>query len=199
MKLPRWCGHVLLWIGFLGGALLAVRNSEIPGRPWSTISWPAYLLALAVALAGVVILRATRRSARAGGEKSTGDVAEMAAILLRLRAQLQRWQTADGRLPVYEFHGQIDERLSDDLARFAELRESLIDALGLADFAAVMTEFALAERTINRLWSASADGYVDEVEACLVRAEAHLDLAISQLDAARARSNTLAEREAAVD
>jgi hypothetical protein len=198
MKLPRWCGHVLLWIGFLGGALLAVRNSEIPGRPWATISWPAYLLALAVAMSGVVILRATRRSARADSEKSTGDVAEMAAILLRLRAQLQRWQTADDRLPVYEFHGQIDERLSDDLARFAELRESLIDALGLADFAAVMTEFALAERTINRLWSASADGYLDEVDACLLRAEAHLDLAISQLDAARARSSTLAERETAV-
>lgn len=184
MKLPRWCGHILLWVGFLGGALLAVRSSEIPGRPWGTISWPGYLLALGVAVAGVVVLRATRRSARAGSEKHAGDVAEMAAILPRLRAQLQRWQTADGKLPVHEVHRQIDERLSDDLARFAELRESLIDAFGLADFAAIMTEFALAERTINRMWSASADGYVDEVDACLQRAVAHLDLAIRRLDTA---------------
>jgi len=182
MNLPRWCGHVLLWIGFLGGALLAVRSSEISARPWSTISWPSYLLALAVAVAGVVVLRSTRRAARAASEQHAGDVAEMAAILPRLRAQLQHWQTADGRLPVHEVHRRIDERLSDDLARFAELRESLIDAFGLADFAAIMTEFALAERTINRIWSASADGYVDEVDACLQRAVAHLDLAIGRLN-----------------
>jgi len=101
-----------------------------------------------------------------------------------LRARLQLWQTDVGRLPVHEVHRRIDERLSDDLARFAELRESLIDAFGLADLAAVMTEFALAERTINRIWSASADGYVDEVDACLQRAAAHLDLAIGRLDTA---------------
>lgn len=197
MKLPRWCGHVLLWIGFLGGALLAVRSSELPARPWSTIDWPAYLLALAVAVAGVVVLRSTRRSARVGSEKHAGDVAEMAAILLRLQTQLQHWQTAAGRLPVYEVHGQIDARLSDDLARFAELRESLIDAFGLAGFAAVMTEFALAERTINRMWSASADGYVDEVDACLQRGVAHLELARGHLDAAQAAALAAARGTAA--
>jgi hypothetical protein len=100
----------------------------------------------------------------------------MAAILPRLRARLQLWQTDVGRLPVHEVHRRIDERLSDDLARFAELRESLIDAFGLADLAAVMTEFALAERTINRIWSASADGYIDEVDTRLERAVAHLAL-----------------------
>ncbi len=181
----RWCGHVLLWIGFLAGSLLAVRSTEVAERPWTTIAWPAYLVALAVCAAGAVTLRTTRR--RTGGDPAqhAGDTAELAAILRRLRQQLSVWQAAEGRPPVYEVHRRIDRQLSDDLARFAELRESLIAAFGLSTFAAVMTEFALAERTINRMWSASADGYIDEIDACLPRAVAHLDLALARLDAAR--------------
>ncbi len=186
MNVPRLCGHVLLWIGFLDGALVTVRSTEVPGDPWATIAWFEYAVALAVALAGVMILRTTKRSLRAGNGKHAGNVAEMKAALERLRDWLGTWQTDAGRMPVHEVHRAIDEHLTDDFALFADLRESLIDAFGLSGFAAVMTEFALAERTVNRIWSASADGYIDEVDACLPRAVAHLDHAIQRLDAALA-------------
>jgi hypothetical protein len=41
-------------------------------------------------------------------------------------------------------------------------------------YADVMTEFAAAERYINRTWSAAADGYIDEVNASITRANQHL-------------------------
>jgi hypothetical protein len=186
MNVPRLCGHVLLWVGFLDGALVTVRSTEVPGDPWATIAWFEYAVALAVAVAGVIILRTTKRSARAGAEKQAGNVAEMKAVLMRLRKRLEFWQTDAGKMPVHDVHRAIDEHLTDDFALFADLRESLIDAFGLSGFAAVMTEFALAERTVNRIWSASADGYIDEVAACLPRAVAHLDHAIQRLDTALA-------------
>lgn len=185
MNVPRIIGHFLLWSGFLSGALLAVLRTEVPGRPWSTISWPAYGVALGIAVAGVVLLRSTKRTARLGSERHADDVEQLDAALNRLHKQLRLWQMGKEKPPVHDVHGQIDELLAPDLASFAELRESLIDAFGLQEYAGIMTHFALAERTINRMWSASADGYIDEVDVCLDRAIVHLENAIERLNEAR--------------
>ena len=80
----------------------------------------------------------------------------------------------------------IDRECVDPLADFAEARQSLVKRFGMAVYAEVMTEFASAERLINRSWSAAADGYVDEVEQSLVRAKAHLTRARDLLQAAEA-------------
>jgi hypothetical protein len=40
----------------------------------------------------------------------------------------------------------------------------------LQNYADVMSAFAAGERYINRVWSASTDGYVDEVRSYLERA-----------------------------
>jgi hypothetical protein len=186
MNAARLIGHVLLWIGFLGGAFVAVRSTEVDDNPWTTISWPAYGVAIAVAVAGVVQLRLTKNRLREATEDHAANVDELAAVLGRVRKRLAEWQTDDNQLDVYAVHHRIEEHLADDLATFADRRESLIDAFGLEHYANIMTEFALAERTINRMWSASADGYIDEVNACLTRAIEHLDAATSLLKTARA-------------
>ena len=59
MNRIRLWGHLLLWTGFLAGAFVSVRRTEVPESPWSTISWPAYAVALFIATAGVVVLRNT--------------------------------------------------------------------------------------------------------------------------------------------
>jgi hypothetical protein len=43
---------------------------------------------------------------------------------------------------------------------------------GIQNYADVMSNFAAGERYINRVWSASTDGYVDEVHKYLERARA---------------------------
>ena len=40
----------------------------------------------------------------------------------------------------------------------------------LIAYGEVMTDFAAAERYLNRVWSASADGYIDEVNEYLEKA-----------------------------
>ena len=39
----------------------------------------------------------------------------------------------------------------------------MIHVFGMQNYADVMSNFAAGERYINRVWSASTDGYVDEV------------------------------------
>jgi len=182
MNVTRICGHFLLWIGFLVGAFVSVRSVEVKETPWLTVSWPAYGTALFTAIIGVIILRTTKRPVVVDSRGEAGAIDELAAILSRLHATVQRWNTTLGKIPVYAFHGMIDEELADDLGRFAELREALIPKFGLDFYARIMSEFALAERTINRTWSASADGYVDEVQACLRRASSHLSAARQRLE-----------------
>ena len=46
----------------------------------------------------------------------------------------------------------------------------MIHVFGMQNYADVMSHFAAGERYINRVWSASTDGYVDEVRTYLERA-----------------------------
>ena len=181
MNATRVVGHVLLWLGFLAGAFVAVRSVEVEAAPWSTISWPAYGLAIFVATAGVVVLRATKTAVGVALAEEAKAIDQLEAILARLQSTVEQWSSQSDEINVYEFHGMIDETLAEDLGQFADLRETMIPEFGLDHYARIMTEFALAERTLNRTWSASADGYIDEVRTCLARAAAHLTTARKRL------------------
>jgi len=101
-------------------------------------------------------------------------VAKVDTDLNILESSLQKVLTSMGQMIsqkedifVYDVHGKIDAELSGERAAFAEARESIIHRVGLHEYAMVMDNFARGERTLNRAWSASADGYVDEVWVCM--------------------------------
>jgi hypothetical protein len=75
---------------------------------------------------------------------------------------------------VYEARFEIDRLLREDLNNFANARESMHHVFGLQNYADVMSAFAAGERYVNRVWSASTDGYVDEVRTYLKRATEQL-------------------------
>ena len=51
-----------------------------------------------------------------------------------------------------------------------DARKSLSLIYNLQTYADIMSAFAAGERYINRVWSASADGYIDEIMEYLERA-----------------------------
>ena len=79
---------------------------------------------------------------------------------------------------------EIDARLRDDLRRFADARESLVHLFDLQAYANVRSDFAAGERYINRVWSASADGYDGEARHYLGKAAAQFRAAGRQLETA---------------
>ena len=52
----RALGHLLLWLGFVGGAFCAVHQLELPDK-WATIPWLPYGASMCVGIVGIVLLR----------------------------------------------------------------------------------------------------------------------------------------------
>ncbi len=178
----RTAGHILLWVGILLTSFVSVREA-------AQIDWFLYGVCAAVGLGGVVLLRLTAGAGASEADKLRAGLDTMRASLGALRERL-RGDFHDKRktLDVYDIKDRIDEQLAPELASFADVREAMIPSFGMQGYADVMTRFAGAERMINRAWSASADGYIDEVWKCLERASALLDEAGERFSALEVKS-----------
>jgi hypothetical protein len=181
----RILGHVLLWLGVLATSFVSVREATL-------IDWRWYGAAALVGLVGVVLLRVTAGASASETDKLNAGLEAMRVSLAAVRGQLSEL-AARPRDPVaYDVYGVktvIDDQLAPHLATFADAREAMIPIFGIQGYADVMTHFAGGERLVNRAWSASADGYIDEVQVCVERAAGLFDVAYERftaLDAARA-------------
>lgn len=182
MATLRLTGHLLLWIGFLGGSFVAVRSTEVADDPWSTIAWPYFIGALSIGVVGVFLLRRTARATAAGTGGRAKRLDELTGMVQQLTERLstyrEQWKVGD----VYETHRWIDAHLAELLAEFADHRQVIARTCGLRAYGQIMTDFAQGERQINRAWCASSDGYADEVDRCLFAAQESFAAAASRLE-----------------
>jgi hypothetical protein len=114
-----------------------------------------------------------RKAARGeirSGQRLAGNIQVLSASLENICSNLEAVCARGEELPVYEARFEIDRLFREDLSAFAEARESMIHVFGMQNYADVMSNFAAGERYVNRVWSASTDGYIDEVRMYLERA-----------------------------
>lgn len=182
-------GFLMLIAGFLAAAFATAVDPLLTNWSW-------FVPAAVVAIAGVfVIKREARGEARSDhvlntnrrelGESLGNIVASLDAII----ADEGEAQAIGGSIGTDELRDKIDATMRDDLRRFADARESMIHLYGIQAYANIMSEFAAAERYINRVWSASADGYGAEASDYLVKARAQFHDARDRLQAADAASS----------
>ncbi len=159
-------GYLLIAAGFLAGSYFAVLAKE--GVPWS--SWA---LGLIVGVVGVALVRfGTKKSATSKG-RLEGDIGMIRSSLASIVQKAGALNSELASLDVYDVRHRIDEEFMKDLNNFVEARASLRHRYGVQSYADVMTSFATGERTLNRAWSASTDGYIDEVARSVSKAETH--------------------------
>lgn len=163
----RKTGHILMWLGFLGGAFFTMRQLD-------DVEWVPFAAFAAVGVVGVVLLRITARAGATDLEVVEEDLATLERSLAHINETVGEWLSRRGSIDVYDVRHLIDEHLSAPLDHFALARESMIHAIGMHEYAAVMDPFARGERLVHRAWSASADGYVDEVWLSMELADEHL-------------------------
>jgi hypothetical protein len=187
----RLVGHALLWTGFFAGSFLAVQNAEVAENKWATVQWPWYATALGVGLCGVVVLRMTKRQATTHAHKLEDDLATLDSSMKMLTAKLTDLRKQRETVHVGAVLHFIDDELMNHVSDFVDARESLVHSYSMQQYADVMTDFATGERNINRAWSASADGYVDEVWASIDRADAKMQAVREKL--ASLRSTTFGD------
>ncbi|NBB92537.1 MAG: hypothetical protein GVY32_05125 [Gammaproteobacteria bacterium] len=155
---------VLIMAGFLLGALFAVLSVE-------TVDWLPYGLALFMGFAGIVLLRRTQFAGASDEHHVAGSIGTLETALDNICRNLDDLVGRRDRVPPHEFRFEIDRHFREDLTAFADSRESMRHAFGLQAYADIMSAFAAGERYINRVWTASADGYIDEVMAYLEKAQ----------------------------
>jgi hypothetical protein len=169
--------YLLLVAGFLGGAYVAALDEQ-------QVNWMQFAIAAAAAVAGVLIAKRIASAAARSDtilETNRNELNESIANIVRDLNEV----TADGSAPSgAELRGWIDDKLRNDLRRFAEARESMVHLYGLQTYADIMSEFAAGERYINRVWSAAADGYDGEARRYLGRAADQFQHAQTELTAA---------------
>lgn len=166
-------GFLLLIAGFLAGAYATALDTE-------HTDWTLFLPAAVVAAIGVMMVKRATQGASRSQEVLDANRGELTDSLNNIVATLDVLQGSE-KLEGDALRDAIDSRLRDDLRRFADARESMVHLFGLQTYANIMSEFAAGERYINRVWSASADGYTEEARDYLGRASGQFRHAREQL------------------
>jgi len=166
-------GYFLLAAGFLAGAFVTSLDVE-------NVNWALFVGAAAIATLGLILFK--RQAAAHARSDSTlelnrGELRESIQNIVRDLGEIRSDDKVQGAL----LRDLIDQKLRTDLRRFADARESMVHLFGLQTYADIMSNFAAGERYINRVWSASADGYVEEAATYLDKAAAQFAEAERQL------------------
>ena len=148
---------------FLVGAFISVLDP-------TQVNWGWFLPVLIVGIIALFAYRKAHHGEEKSSHKLSGNLQILDTSLENILGNLKTINADSQKLPVYEARFEIDRLLREDLNNFANARESMKHIFGLQNYADVMSAFAAGERYINRVWSASTDGYVDEVRSYLERA-----------------------------
>jgi hypothetical protein len=153
----------IIMASFLVGAFISVLD---PTR----VDWSWFVPVLILGVIALYIYRKAHHGEAKASHRLSGNLQILETSLANILGNLENINADSTNLPVYEARFEIDRLLRKDLNDFANARESMKHVFGLQNYAEVMSAFAAGERYINRVWSASTDGYVDEVRSYLERA-----------------------------
>lgn len=176
-------GYILIALGFLVSSYFSVTHAE-------QVQWSIVIPSLVMGLIGVALIQLSIRGQSQAVDAVRSNIGKLEASLARIVESITQLDADKQSINVYDVHDRIDELFMADLDTFVENRESMGHAFGLQSYADVMTHFATAERYLNRCWSASADGYIDEVHTYLTRAKNQFTLALELLRGHTAQEGT---------
>lgn len=165
-------GYLLISAGFLVGSYFTVRQTE--GVPWT---W--YLVAFFAGAIGVVMVRRAIHGEARQADRIATNLDAIGSSLETAVEKARALERDKGDIDVYELRHHIDREFPQHLDAFVQARESISHRFGLQVYAEVMNPFAAGERHLNRVWSASTDGYIDEAHTYIGRALEELETALA--------------------
>ncbi len=172
---------IVVALAFLAGSFLASLDPK-------TMNWTYFIPVMVVGFIAAIMFKQA-----AGAEAKKGSLLQnnKSVLINSLNNILENLKSLDGRkdkIPTYDMRFEIDKLFRDDLMQFAEARDSMKHLFGIQHFADIMSSFAAGERYINRVWSASTDGYVDEVLLYVGKSLSQFEHAKQEFDKALADS-----------
>jgi hypothetical protein len=178
-------GLILIAVGFTAGSLVAVLDPE-------GIDWLVFVPCLVVGAAGVALVQIAMRRVATDVTRIAANFEALDSRLRTIVAQIRALDETKDSLDIYAVPDRIDEAFPADILAFVEARESILHAWGAEAYAEVMTHFAAAERYLNRVWSCSADGWIDEAHEYIGRAREQFEEALARFEARAAKAGPAA-------
>jgi len=170
----RKIGYLLIIIGFLSAAFVSVRQEL-------AVNWIYYTSALVIGALGVFCVRLSHYRSRHSKDKIASSLNDVENAISGIVDNITNLNAQKEAINTYDVRYRIDELFNADFEKFVDARESIAHRFGLQSYADVMNHFAAAERYLNRVWSASADGYIDEVNTYLDKAQQQFAEALDSL------------------
>ena len=156
-------GYLLITIGFLGASHATVQHE-------TDVQWGLFFPMFLVSVVGVALARIGSRRIAFHADTVAANIEDIDSSLTAIAEKTARLDRDKQKIHTYDMRHKIDDMLVDDISTFVDARETLATKYGLHEYADIMSHFAAGERYLNRVWSCSADGYIDEVNTYIARA-----------------------------
>ena len=173
--------RIIIVAAFLAGAFLASLDKEV-------VNWSYFVPVIIAGVVGVFLLKSSEKAAAQDDSLLAKDRSTLENSLNNILQNLRELDGRKDKVPTYDMRFEIDRIFREDLNNFADSRESMKHLFGLMAYADVMSSFAAGERYLNRVWSASTDGYVDEVLKYVSKAHDQFEHALEEWNKAVATS-----------
>ncbi len=170
----RKFGYAMITVGFLAGALVAVLDE-------TNVQWAYFAGTIVLGALGILIVRLGLHRDSRSEQKISVNMQDIELSLSRIVENIDSLNEEKQSINPYDIRHRIDELFTEDLTTFVQARETLAQVHGLQAYADVMSHFASAERYLNRVWSASADGYINEVATYLDKAKVRFSEALRKV------------------
>jgi hypothetical protein len=155
---------------FLGSITAISMAAKMPaaGSEYPTTTG-IFAVALAFGVLGNIIWHKTeKKSVLAELEMHKNDEAHNPVILLtKTIPEIEKLLAEYDSCKDIEACDKIDEIMDTYIHPFTEKGKTFMDILGQKNGSEVLLVIAYAERMLNRVWSATSDGYPQEAKNCL--------------------------------
>ncbi|MBI1314566.1 hypothetical protein GC176_25005 [bacterium] len=171
---------------FTLGILVAISGAAKPPAEGEAFpdTFPVFIAGFLAAVAGVEIWWGNRSITRQLTSNADHEAPDNPFVILRqLVPALQEFSARAEALDPADIEHQVDDLTSRYITPFVEGRQAVIDRLGLQKGADFLVTAATGERLLNRVWSAAADGHLEEALTSLAEAVGAFEQAQQQIAA----------------
>ena len=177
-------GLTLISLAFIIGSYLCVIHPI-------EINWLYYGFCIVLGAIGIALIQFGKQKS---ANKIAHDINNMITVeksLSRIIGSIEKLIIQLPSTSVYAISSKIDETILADIDLFIDQRKTIAYVYDLQSYANIMSEFACGERYLNRVWCASADGYIDEVTIYLDKALKQFTKTQKQLNMVKHRNRPL--------
>ena len=163
---------ILAYLFFALGTMIAISGGAKMPKPEETFpdTFPIFIGGAILAAVGVVLWRYALRMERQAETANSHDHDAPGSPFSYLADVVAPAQALCSELEQLDRHSlltRVDELLENYILPFAEVRQGVIDRLGMTKGAEILVTVAFGERMLNRTWSAASDEHMPEARACL--------------------------------